>query len=132
MDDNFCSIALYLYGNSIALDEVSILLGLNPTRSRRRGDVRITSSGSKVTQRIGFWEYIERVVVKDISSTLVKIVGRINCGRVVGQAGIEKAELDIFVPMDSEGESVGFSMELPSGVLCKLSGLGFDLVVTSR
>lgn len=132
MEDNFCAIALYLYGNSIALDEVSSLLGLSPTRSRKRGDVRVTSSGSEVTQRIGFWEYRERVEVGELSTALIKMVDRINCGNVVGQAGIEKAELDIFVPMDLTGDSVGFGMELSTGVLCKLSGLGFDLVVTSR
>lgn len=132
MDDNFCSIALCLYGDSISLNDVSRLLGLTPTRFRNRGDVRVTSSGSEVIQKIGFWEYRLRVNVSQISSSLIDMVGKIKCDRIVGEAGVNKAELDIFTPLDIESDQSGFSVELSSCFLNKLSALGFDVVITSR
>ncbi|MDH5824649.1 DUF4279 domain-containing protein [Luteimonas sp. RD2P54] len=130
--DNFCSIAIYLYGNSISLESVSALLGLTPTRSRNRGDVRVTSSGSEVVQKIGFWEYRVKVNVDQASSSLFELMDLVKCDSLLGQAGIEKAELDIFVPLESGDSESGFSMEMPSGFLARLSKLGFDVVVTSR
>ncbi|WP_273544224.1 DUF4279 domain-containing protein [Luteimonas saliphila] len=132
MNSNFCSISIYLYGNSISLESVSTMLGLAPTRSRNRGDLRVTSSGSEVVQKIGFWEYRVKVNVDKVSSSLIGLMDLVKCDRLVGHAGIEKAELDIFVPFDSEGTENGFSMELPSDFLARLSKLGVDLVITSR
>lgn len=132
VDDSICSIALYLYGNSISADDASRLLNLTPTRSRNRGDVRVTSSGSEVVQKIGFWEYRIRVMVSQIVPSLVEMFSEIKCTKIVGECGIEKAELDIFIPLDIEIDQSGFSIELPSNLLNKLSGLGFNVIVTSR
>lgn len=132
MNDDFCSVAICLYGESLSVDGASRLLGLTPTRFRNRGDVRVTSSGSEVIQKIGFWEYRTSSSAKQITSSLAGIVSQIGCARVVGEAGIEKAELDVFVPLDAEDEQGGFSMGLSSDLLGKLSRLGFDVIVTSR
>lgn len=132
MDSKCCSIAIYLYGDSITLDAVSVLLGLVPARCRNRGDVRVTSSGSEVVQKIGFWEHRVKVNVDKVSSSLIELMDIVKCDRLVGQAGIEKAELDVFVPLASRDSESGFSMEMPSGFLARLSKLGVDLVVTSR
>ncbi|MGN0126398.1 DUF4279 domain-containing protein [Glutamicibacter soli] len=132
MEENFCSISLYLYGDNISHDEVSKLLGLSPTRVRSRGDVRVTSSGSKVVQKIGLWEYRKRIYTNEISSRAADFIAGINHSKVVGQAGIEKAELDVFVPLGEGDDQNGFSFELHAGLLATLSVLGFDVIITAR
>lgn len=132
MDDVFCAIGVYLYGDSISLDDISRLLGMNPTQARNRGDVRVTSSGTEVVQKVGFWEYRVKVNVSRASSCITELVDSIKCGKIVGEFGITKAELDIFTPIDMKSDKNGFSFEVPSRVLEKLSDLGFDLIVTSR
>lgn len=128
--NGFCSIGIYLYGESLSLDDASQLLGLTPTKARNRGEVRVTSSGSEVVQKIGFWEFSIHVELGEINSAIAKLIDEIDCSRVLGFAGVEKAELDIFVPVDEE--QVGFSFELPTSALRKLTELGLDVVITSR
>ncbi|GEM_PF-6603175 len=131
--DGFCAIAILMYGDSLSMDEVSALIGLTPTRTRIKGDVRTTSSGSQVVQRIGFWGYRVRVGTDQIESTISALVGAIDADCLVGQCGIEKAEVDIFVPLDPDLPSDGprLSMELTSGLMRRLAVLGFDVILTS-
>lgn len=131
-NDKHGSIAIYLYGHSISLDGASELLELVPTKARSRGDVRTTSAGSEIVQKIGFWEYHTNAKADQIASSLTGLVNRVKCESIVGKAGIEKAELDVFVPFDICDEQRGFSFELPSELLSRLATLGFDLIVTTR
>lgn len=133
MEDDFCSISLYFYGDNISHDDVSRLLGLAPTRVRSRGDVRVTSSGAQVVQKIGLWECRTRVKRTEIASGIAHMIGNIERSvSVVGVAGIEKAELDLFLPMDIGTDQGGFSFELPTVLLATISVLGIDVVVTAR
>jgi hypothetical protein len=132
MDEAFCTIGIYLYGDSISIDDVSSLLGMNPTQARNRGDVRVTSSGAEVVQKIGFWQYKVKVNVDRVSSCLAELLDKIKCEKVVGKSGVTKAELDIFAPIDTKSDKNGFSFEVPSDVLRQLYDLGLDLIVTSR
>jgi hypothetical protein len=60
----------------------------------------------------------------------VEILNGIECAQIVGEAGITKAELDIFYPIGTKNDEGGFSMGIPSDMLRKAAQLGFDLVVT--
>ncbi|OEY98998.1 hypothetical protein BIY45_19300 [Stenotrophomonas sp. BIIR7] len=84
-------------------------------------------------QRIGFWGYRVRVGTDQIESTISALVGAIDADCLVGQCGIEKAEVDIFVPLDPDLPSDGprLSMELTSGLMRRLAALGFDVILTS-
>ncbi|MGX5732492.1 hypothetical protein ACWKWK_18415 [Pseudoxanthomonas beigongshangi] len=132
MDGKFCSVAIYLYGDFISLDGASKLMGLSPTRSRNKGDSRITSSGSEVIQKIGFWEYRVKVPAEKVDSCLTGILNAVECNGLVGEAGISKAEIDIFYPLDTGDVQDGISMEMPCKLLKKLAFLGFDLIITVR
>jgi len=131
-ENNFCSIGIYLYGENISLDEVSLLVGLEPTLSRNLGDVRFTSSGAKIVQKIGVWEFRWRVEVTNLGISLLDVLDKIKCERIAGRAGVTKAELDIFIPLDTDSDMNGFSSELPGNLLGKLYRLGFDVVITVR
>jgi hypothetical protein len=132
VDNNACSIALYLYGESISLDGATKLLGLKPTGSRNKGDERTTSSGATVVQKIGFWEYRLKTSPDQVGHCLSTIVTGLSCERIVGVAGISKAEVDIFYPIDPHESLSGLSMEISSDLLGAFARLGFDLVVTVR
>lgn len=131
MEGNSCDIAILLYGNSLEIDEASKLLSLTPTQTRVRGDVRTTASGSQVHQKIGFWEYRLCVGADHASQTILEMVGAIRCGNLRGSAGIERAELDIFVPLNPELDENSFSLNLSCELMLKLANLGMDLTLTS-
>jgi len=131
-ENNFCSIGIYFYGEDISLDEVSLLVGLEPTLSRNLGDVRLTSSGAKVLQKIGVWEFRWRVELTNLGASLLDIIDKIKCEKIAGRAGVAKAELDVFIPLDADGGVNGFSFEFPGNLLGRLYRLGFDVVITVR
>ena len=60
------------------------------------------------------------------------MLAKISCDQVIGVHGIEKAEIDIFIPLEVGGTQNGFSFELPAKLLGRLANLGFDLIVTAR
>ncbi|GAB2665376.1 DUF4279 domain-containing protein [Arenimonas aestuarii] len=132
MNENFCSVSLYLYGADILHDEATKLLGITPTRVRRRGEVRVTSSGTDIVHKTGSWEHRARVDYGEISSHAASLFKNIKCSTVVGFAGIEKAELDVFVPLGTDENQGGFAFEMRSDFLSTLSVLGVDLIVTAR
>lgn len=133
MSEKECAIAIYLYGDDIHLDAASELLGLTPTRTGRRGDLRSTSSGTPSVRRIGFWEYREYAEIHEIESPLSKILMSIKAtDAVVGCAGITRADLDIFKPLDPNDDPMGFSFDLPPNLLYRIAQLGFNLIVTAR
>jgi hypothetical protein len=133
MDEKECAIAIYLYGDDIQLDAASELLGLSATRSGRRGDSRSALSGAQSFRKIGFWEYREHTETREIDSSLSRILLAIKAtDTVVGCAGITRADLDIFKPLDPKDDPLGFSFDLSPGLLLRIAQLGFNLIVTAR
>jgi hypothetical protein len=133
MNEKECSIAIYLYGDDINLDAASELLGLTPTRTGRRGDLRSSSLGVQSIRKIGFWEYREHVETHQVDLSLSRILtSSKTTNSVVGCAGITRADLDIFKPLDSKDDPMGFSFDLSPNLLRQISQLGFNLVVTAR
>ena len=117
ISDTRCALAIYLYGCSISLDDVSAFLEMTPTKARRKGHLETTSSGSEVVQKIGFWEFREETEADQICSSLGQMLAKISCDQVIGVHGIEKAEIDIFIPLEVGGTQNGFSFELPAKLL---------------
>lgn len=133
MGDNECVIAIYLYGDDIRLDVASDILGLMPTRSGNRGDQISSSSGAQSTRKIGFWEYREIVAIHELNLSLSRVLDEVKAtDAVVGSAGITRADLDIFKPIEPEDDPFGFSFDLSPDVLQRLAQLGFNLIVTAR
>jgi hypothetical protein len=128
-----CVIAIYLYGDDIDLDVASELMGLTPARTGRRGDARSTSSGVHSVRKIGFWEYRELTDEREIDASLNKIFMSIKAaGAVVGCAGVTRADVDIFKPLDPDDGTMGFSFDLSPNLLHRIARFGFNLVVTAR
>ena len=133
MSEKECAVAIYLYGEDIHLDASSELLGLAPTRTGRRGEPRSRSSAQQSIRKIGFWEYREHAEVREIESTLNKVLMSIKAtDAVVGRAGITRADLDIFKPLDPNDDPMGFSFDLSPSLLHRIAQLGFNLIVTAR
>ncbi|WP_426804261.1 DUF4279 domain-containing protein [Stenotrophomonas sp. SrG] len=132
IDGDTCAVAILLYGDSLDTKDASILLELSPTRTRNRGEERTTSSGAQIVQKIGFWEHRVRVPLDNLSRTIVQMISAIQCETVLGRVGIEKAELDIFVPLSTKAQKNGFEMELSPQLMRRLAILGFDVLVTTR
>ena len=133
MGENECTIAIYLYGDDIRLGDASVLLGLTPTRSGNRGDQRTASSGTQSARKIGFWEYREVVSINELDLSLSRLLRAITAkDAVVGLAGITRAELDIFKPIEPDDNPFGLSFDLSPCVLQRLAQLGLNLIVTAR
>ena len=66
---------LRIYGDNLDPDEVSKLLGIQPTASRRKGESRATGSGREHVERDGSWRLkaVEKVP-GDLSSQLRELL----------------------------------------------------------
>ena len=125
-------LGIYLYGNNISIDDASKLFGLTPTKFRNKGDKRVTSTGTELVQEIGMWEYWIEVVDDDISKILLNVLQGAKGNNVVGQFGIEHAEVDILYPVMFFEEPRGFSFKIARELIARISDLGMDLIITAR
>ena len=105
-------VSIYLKGDCLDPNTISNRLGVEPTRSHRKGDKWITSSGAVVTERTGLW-VLSMSRAKDVSSALHGASSglRLNQIKPLDSFGIDDAFIDIFISSDVDdnggGEAVG-------------------------
>jgi len=123
------SVALYLRGHELDPVYISQKLGIQPTRSQKKGNFKAGSR--KFIAKIGIWA----LKIKSESRTISDLVGElfdkmadqsIRLDRIVG---VEDAHLDIFFAFgDDEKDSVEFM--LTKDQIGKASQLGLSICVT--
>lgn len=60
------SVTLRVTGDCLIPEDITSILGVTPHLSRHKGDVRTSSSGSKIISKFGFWNWKS----EDLSGTL--------------------------------------------------------------
>lgn len=59
------SVRLYIQGDDLRPDDITRLLGVQPTRSHARGDARTLPDGRVATEKIGVWVWKTSVDAED-------------------------------------------------------------------
>lgn len=125
------SVAIYLKGHRLDPDHVSQVLGIQPSRSQKKGGFRAEST--KFIAKIGMWTHkikSDSRLISDLIDELLKQIG--NPPTPLNEIdGVEDAHLDILFALDGDDgakETVEFA--LTKNQIARLSQLGLSACVT--
>ena len=122
-------VVLYLYGTSLDPVTVSANLGVEASKARISGEKWVTSSGKTVTTKTGFWSLETDRKTPSISAQVQTLKEKLKFARDPPSAipGVDRAELDIFVAMQSSDEPKRYTSSLTVDDLLWLSSLRISL-----
>lgn len=96
-------ISIYLRGNQLEPDYISNILGIQPSESQKKGELRPCSK--QVIAKIGVWSLVAQTdsrAIHDHIDELLGVIGTVQA-RLNQIDGVEDAYLDIFIALDDEG-----------------------------
>ena len=107
-------VALYLRGDDLDPAQVSQLLGLEPTKSQRKGEERLTSTNRKITAKVGLWALVAESKSNDLSVLIDELTSKIGdraAAPLPSIPGVQEAFLDVFIAIDADREDGGGTCE---------------------
>jgi Domain of unknown function (DUF4279) len=126
-------VALYVRGQRLDPDAVTRLLGVQPTRVQRTGDVRSLPSGNQAVANIGLWAKIIDSDGGKAEDVLVQLLSEVtsSVSLVTKLPDVTEAYFDIFIarPVGSDGRS-DFSLSFNNGTLTALAVAALPLEIT--
>lgn len=128
----FVKIGIRLWGRMLQPNTITEILGLQPSQSQLKGDVKRLSSGNLSAPReFGMWCYTKEVstcLELDLRTLLDSIKGR-NLKEI---DGVEHAIFDLFIGLSDENYHVqeSFECRLVNKALEKIYKLGLDIRIT--
>lgn len=132
-DDYKVIVALYLRGEDLAPDSVTTALGINPSRSQRKGEKRVTSTNREYVTKIGMWGLISDAdsnLIADHITRLASLV-KLDANALCGVAGVQEAYIDIFVAAIANEDGEGScEFELSPDNLTDLERMGLPVRLT--
>jgi hypothetical protein len=126
-------VSVYLRGDSLDPVTVSALLGIEPSKSQRKGERRTTSSNREVTAKIGVWAIVADASSSGLQAVLDEITtrfrdNRLNLSKITG---VEEAYVDVFVAIDAEADGGGTcNFQLSKENVSALDALGLPVRFT--
>jgi len=107
--DQKLEVGLYLQGEDLDPAQISQLLGLEPTKSQRKGDERFTLTNRKVIAKIGMWALMAQSDSNDLSVLIDELASKIGDKAVLLSTAseVQEAFLDVFIATDAEPEGGG-------------------------
>lgn len=134
-DDYKIIVALYLRGENLNPDAVTIALGISPSRSQRKGEKKITSTNREYVTKIGLWGLIsdsDSCLIADHISLLASVIPwDSDTFRMLD--GVQEAYIDIFVAATADEDGEGaceFELSKENLVVLERIGLPVRLTVT--
>ena len=98
-------------GDSLDPDEVSALLGIEPTLSYRKGDTRLTRHGKEVVHRAGLWSLdVQDKTPEDLNSQIPEILGQLTQDLGIWRALASRYRIDFFCGLFMEDSNEGVSL----------------------
>jgi hypothetical protein len=127
-------VAIYLRGDQLDPTDVTQSLGIVPTKSQKKCDRLISSTGKEASRRIGIWcvkAQSTSLTLSDHVAELMKLFGQ-NKRDLKLLKDVEDAYLDIFLASDQEGDSENSTTLLlhPSEINF-ISSLGLSIQITT-
>jgi hypothetical protein len=119
--------ALRVTGDHLVPDEVSTLLGCEPTKSWARGDV-LTSSGARRVSRFGLWSIeATETAPADLDAQVDAILGRLTADETVWAGLCEDYNVDLFCGWFMEYGNEGVSIQPRTMVALGSRGILLDI-----
>lgn len=129
-------VSLYLYGADLDPEAVTTILSVKPTTSRRKDEVRISSTGKRVVQKTGVWGYTIGIRTENVAESMRELLDRLVAE--LGQQenvlqsvpGAETGFIELLFSMPIREGSVGCEVELAPSQVTALACYGLPLRFT--
>lgn len=126
-------VTLYLHGEGLDPVQTSQLLGIEPTKSQRKGEEQFTSTNRKVIAMVGMWALVAQSDSDELSVLIDELALKIGdkADLLSTVPGVQKAFLDVFIAMDAEPEGgETCELQLSAENLLSLKRFGIDTHIT--
>ena len=102
-------VALYLRGDNLDPAQASRLLGLEPTKSQRKREERLTSTNRKVVAKVGLWALVAESKSDDLSVLIDELASKLGdrAALLPSVPGVQEAFLDVFIAIDADPDGGG-------------------------
>jgi hypothetical protein len=128
----FVKIGVRLWGEALQPDIITEILGLQPTQSQLKGDVKKLSSGNfSAPRELGMWCHT-REVSSSLEFELKALLDSMEARNLKEIDGVEHAIVDVFVGLSDEDYFVqdSFEFRLENNILETLFSMGLDIRTT--
>lgn len=101
-------VALYLRGERLDPDQVTQRLGVEPSKTQKKGDVNVTPTGHNVIARHGLWARLVELDSASLDEHLLRLAESLPASLSLSSIDdIEDAYFDVFVAMatDVDGDA---------------------------
>lgn len=131
-DLSLCRTSLYLRGDDLLPDQISNLVGLEPTEAHRKGKTWTTSSNKQVVEKTGVWSWTRSIETEDVAGVLVEFLAALPSEVQFGTLpGVREAYLDVFIASGTDEYGGGESqLIIDPQCLSRLAALGLPLQLT--
>ena len=89
------TVCLRIFGDPLDPDEITRLLGIEPTRFARKGDIRATASGRKVVARCGSWR-LDAGAPGSLDAQIDALLAKLPVDEAVWRELSDRYECDVF------------------------------------
>ena len=120
-------VALYLRGHSLDPIQVTMMLGVDGSKTRVKGEKSRTSTNKEVVAKIGFWKLVAQADSKSLSDQIKWLRQKLCSAKCSPSAipGVQEVEISIFVALGSDDEdAVEYESTLSVEDLDWLSSIG--------
>lgn len=131
-DLSLCRLSVYLKGDSLRPDEISKLVGFEPTEGRCKGEAWATPSNKRVVEKTGHWIWTRSTKTNDVGAELSEFLLMFPEELLLGKLpGVTNAFLDVFIAntADESGGGEG-NLVLSPQCLTRLATIALPLQVT--
>jgi len=98
-------------GDSLDPDEISALLGIEPTLGYRKGDTRQTRHGKEVVHRAGLWSLdVRDKSPEDLNGQIAEMLGQLTQDLSVWRALASRYRIDFFCGLFMEDSNEGVTL----------------------
>lgn len=127
------SVGIYLYGDNLDPKYVSQTLGVEPTKSQKKGEVKTTGVNRESSATSGFW--IKEFILKnkkteehlDDLSACLKRMRTLEISKI---KNVEHAHLDVYVGTGIFNNSAQASFVISDNIMSILSKANIPLMIT--
>lgn len=107
-DDPQIIVALYVLGEALDPELVTRYLGVEPTKTQKKGQEFITSSGREFAAKNGLWSLVIQSESASLDRHLTALLSGLGGRKGIDSIqGVEEAYVDVFVALasDKDGEA---------------------------
>jgi len=119
-------VGLRFRGDDLDPDEISQLLGCQPTRGQRKGEGRVLASGKTVIAKTGGWQ-LDATIAKpgDLDAQVTELLSQLTTDLSVWSQLTARYAVDLFCGFFMEGGDEGLVVD--ASTLAELGARGIEL-----